>query len=57
MDRAILQASDRSQKKVKVWGIFRDRLAEFFGANFTKKQSGKKRTNFVGIFWANFARN
>ena len=42
MDRAILQASDRLRKKFKFWGIFRDRFAELFGANFAKKQSGKK---------------
>ena len=44
------RASDRSQKKVKFRGVFRDKFAEesanfagIFGANFAEKQSVKKR--------------
>ena len=28
-----------------------------FGVNFAKKTFDKKKADFVGIFWANFARN
>ena len=55
------------EEKVKFQGIFRDKFAEkladfvgisreFWGVNFTKKQS-VKTADFVVIFKAKFARN
>jgi len=53
MDRAILQASDRSLKKSQILRDFGDRLAEIFGANFAKKQlvkNGQFCGNLLGKF-------
>ena len=46
------RASDKSRKSNFV-GIFRDRFAEIFGANFAEKQSlknGRFRGGFLGKF-------
>ena len=59
----VSRASNRSRKKGKFRGIFRDEFAKksadfagIFGANFTKSNR-QKTANFVVIFKANFARN